>query len=372
MGHSLVAQDVLDTIYINNPSFDTGMMGISVPGWTDCHFQGETPFDIQPGLFGCQTLPSNGVSYIGLVVRDNETYEAVSQRLIAPLERGKCYGFSLDLARSMGYKSLTHSTGQMAPYTTPARIRLWGAEMACQRREMLAETGPILNTMWKSYFFKLEPIRNYRYLIIEVFYKTPTLFPYNGNVLVDNGSNIYEIKCDVDVEETLLAMKEEKPKVEPIFPQPPKKTKVKEKKDPIVVPPKRTVQTKKDNMPALNEKVVKGQVLRIKNLNFKANSAEIPRSCNHVLMELYDFLVENPKVIIELGGHTNNRCETKYCKSLSEKRAKAVADWLITKGIASDRLSYKGYGKKNPIATNSTTTGMLKNQRVEVKIIGVK
>jgi len=100
-----------------------------------------------------------------------------------------------------------------------------------------------------------------------------------------------------------------------------------------------------------------------------ANSAVLSQDDLPVLDELYYFLIQNPSVNVELGGHTNNRCDTEYCNSLSEKRAKTIADYLIKKGIDAKRLQYKGYGKTNPIATNSTPEGRKTNQRVEVKIL---
>lgn len=365
-GSNATGQEILDTIFLNNPSFEQYTNSISVPGWTDCGFNGETPFDPQPGNFGCQTRPANGRGYIGMVVRDNETYEAMSQRLTKKIMRGRCYAFSLHLARSVTYKSISRTTRRESYYATPVRLRIWGGNSACQRNELLAETTVITNVNWKVFNFKFEPLRNHQYLILEAFYKTPTLFPYNGNILVDDASHIFEMKCDDDVDDVIAAVEEKvtKPVHKVKVVKPPKKV-----TKPKVNPPKKKQPTKKVIMPELNEKVHKGQILRIQNLTFTANSAEIPAACNPVLDELYHFLVENSDVRIELGGHTNNRCDTPYCNSLSEKRAKAVADHLIARGISPDRVSYKGYGKTSPIASNSKAEGRLKNQRVEVKVL---
>jgi len=366
---STSAQGVLDTIFVNNPSFEHPYKSRFVQGWSDCSFPGESEFDPQPGYFSCTKAPADGEGYVGLVARDNETYEAMSQRLTKQLLRGKCYAFSLKIAQAIVYRSPTRKTGQLADYTTPVRVRIWGGVNPCNRSELLAETEPIANKSWETYNFKLEPIRNYQYIIIEVFYKTPTLYPYNGNVLIDDASNIFEIECDDNIEELFAALekKQEKPK-EPVKPKI-EKVKKPKVKDVVVVPPVKKTKTPKTIMPDLNKKVAKGQVLRIPNLIFSANSAKLPDGCTTVLNELYNFLMENPTVRIELGGHSNNRCDTPYCNSLSEKRAKAVADQLIAKGIAPERVAFKGYGKSNPIATNSTFEGRRRNQRVEVKVL---
>ena len=83
---------------------------------------------------------------------------------------------------------------------------------------------------------------------------------------------------------------------------------------------------------------------------------------------LYTFLNQYEQVNIEVGGHTNNAPPAEYCDKLSAERALAVAKYLISKGIESDRVSYKGYGKRRPIATNSTAAGRKKNQRVQIMI----
>lgn len=112
-----------------------------------------------------------------------------------------------------------------------------------------------------------------------------------------------------------------------------------------------------------------GQTLRINNLYFQADSSSITDQSYDVLQEVYDFLDENDKVFIEVGGHTNNQPTDSYCDVLSTARAKTVAEFLYSKGIKEQRIAYKGYGKRKPIATNETKIGRRKNQRVEIKIL---
>jgi outer membrane protein OmpA-like peptidoglycan-associated protein len=87
------------------------------------------------------------------------------------------------------------------------------------------------------------------------------------------------------------------------------------------------------------------------------------------LEELYQFLYDNPTIVVEIGGHTNSLPADEYCDRLSEARAKATADYIIAKGIDEKRILYKGYGKRQPIATNMTPEGRRRNQRVEVRIV---
>ena len=72
---------------------------------------------------------------------------------------------------------------------------------------------------------------------------------------------------------------------------------------------------------------------------------------------------------IEVGGYTDNTGNAAMNKILSEKRAKAVYDYFVSKGIENSRMSYAGYGSLNPIAENYTVAGQKLNRRIEIKII---
>lgn len=118
-------------------------------------------------------------------------------------------------------------------------------------------------------------------------------------------------------------------------------------------------------------KIRVGQTLRLNKLYFQADSSSMTNESYDVLEEVYDFMQENNAVFIEIGGHTNNQPEEEYCDILSTSRAETVAKFLYSKGIEKERISYKGYGKRKPIATNETVVGRRKNQRVEIKILRV-
>jgi len=119
------------------------------------------------------------------------------------------------------------------------------------------------------------------------------------------------------------------------------------------------------------DKIEVGQTLRINNLYFEADSSIVTEISHEVLNEVYDFLNENGKVVIEIGGHTNNNPTHAYSDKLSSARAENVAIYLYEKGISKERISFKGYGKRKPIATNNSLSGRKKNQRVEIKILAI-
>jgi len=111
-----------------------------------------------------------------------------------------------------------------------------------------------------------------------------------------------------------------------------------------------------------------GQTIRVDKLYFDADSSTIQGASNAVLQEIFDFLSTNQNVIIEIGGHTNSLPEDEYCDRLSTARAKNIAEYLYKKGIPEKQISYKGYGKRQPVASNATVEGRRRNQRVEIKI----
>lgn len=365
------------TIQLTNPSFEDVPRHSHVPrGWYDCGFPGESPPDTQPDqTFRVSKSAQDGETYVGLVVRDNDTWEAISQKLTRTLEKNKCYEFSLFLSRSESYVSVSRVTDSEANYVTPAKIRIWGGFDYCDKQYLLGETKLVINTRWIEYKMKLEPIANYTHIVIQAFYKTPTLFPYNGNILMDKASDLVVIPCEQPVVDNVEP--EEKPAV--VTKAPPK---TEPAKKPAVTTPKVTPKladkdVKKDvlenvKISDINRSELKeGSKIRIDNLYFETDKAIIIASSFGVLDELYSFLAKNQDVVVEIGGHTSGLASDDYADKLSNNRAKAIYEYLIKKGIEKERLTYKGYGKRNQIATNSTLDGRKKNQRVEVKILSI-
>ena len=136
------------------------------------------------------------------------------------------------------------------------------------------------------------------------------------------------------------------------------------------------VLTKNEEKPKILEdldinKIKAGSTIEIKNLYFKADTSAIDKGSYEVLDEVFGFLKNHNKVRIEIGGHTNGLPSHDYCDKLSTARAKAVYDYLVSKGINPERLTYKGYGKRRKIASDATADGRNKNQRVEVKVLSL-
>ena len=114
-----------------------------------------------------------------------------------------------------------------------------------------------------------------------------------------------------------------------------------------------------------------GSTFVLKNIFFDFDKSVLLQQSYNELKGLVEILNKYPKMKIEVGGHTDGRGSIDYNQRLSESRAKAVVDYLISKGIDPARLKYKGYGKTQPIDSNKTDEGRARNRRVEFKILSM-
>ena len=112
-----------------------------------------------------------------------------------------------------------------------------------------------------------------------------------------------------------------------------------------------------------------GSKIILKNIFFDFDKATLRPESTNELERLTKLLNDVPTLKIEISGHTDSKGADAYNKTLSNNRAKAVVDYLISKGIAADRLTSVGYGEEQPIATNDTDEGRQLNRRTEFKIL---
>lgn len=116
--------------------------------------------------------------------------------------------------------------------------------------------------------------------------------------------------------------------------------------------------------------LTKGGTFILKNIFFETAKFDLKKESNLELEKLVDLMLKNPKLTIEIGGHTDNVGGKQENIILSENRAKAVFDYLVNRGIASARLTSKGYGDGKPVADNKTEKGRAENRRTEFTITG--
>ncbi len=114
------------------------------------------------------------------------------------------------------------------------------------------------------------------------------------------------------------------------------------------------------------------ETIALENVLFEFNKSILMKESFPILNPVVSTMKANPSLNIELAGHTDNIGGKEYNQRLSEARAKAVADYLISKDIDKGRIMYKGYGLEKPIADNKTDAGRAKNRRTELKVLGIE
>ncbi len=118
------------------------------------------------------------------------------------------------------------------------------------------------------------------------------------------------------------------------------------------------------------KKLAVGNIYVLRNIYFDFDKATLKSASNKELNNLLELLKSNPSMEIEISGHTDSKGSDEYNQVLSQKRAQAVVNWLIAKGISKNRLTYHGYGESRPLASNDDEPeGRELNRRTEFKIL---
>ena len=190
-------------IRLANPSFEGmpkegSLRGPMPEGWLYCGAENETVPDIHPvkdgGAFQVTMSPKDGKTYLGMVVRDNDTWESVTQELSSPLLPATSYVFNIYLCRSDMYASPSKKDGNLVNYASPVALRIWGGNEVCEKKELLGEISAVNNTRWLNYELTLNPSQSFKYLILEAYYHSLASSPYNGNILIDHASELIPVK----------------------------------------------------------------------------------------------------------------------------------------------------------------------------------
>lgn len=117
------------------------------------------------------------------------------------------------------------------------------------------------------------------------------------------------------------------------------------------------------------ERVDIGSTIILRNIFFDYDKATLRPESKTELDRVFQLLNDNPRMVVEIGGHTDSDGSDTYNQKLSENRAISVVEYLVDKGIPSARLQAKGYGEKVAIDTNETPEGKQNNRRTELKIL---
>ncbi|MEQ8706499.1 MAG: hypothetical protein RIC19_21380 [Phaeodactylibacter sp.] len=160
-------------IFLNNASFEDGALDATVPsGWFGCE-TGSTP-DILPGQWGVYNPAEEGDTYLGLITREDGTWESIGQRLTAPLKKGDCYTLTLFLSHSNNYET----------YNGELRLRIYGGAAKCQKAQVVYESPLIRHPRWEAYEVEFFAKQDIYYLVFEAYHPHQGR-AFRGNILVD-------------------------------------------------------------------------------------------------------------------------------------------------------------------------------------------
>jgi hypothetical protein len=185
-----------DIITLTNPSFewDSPGSGRCPRGWIDLSEKNESPVDIQPGSFGVRQEAKDGDYYVGMVTRDNGTWEGIGQKLTeSPLRKDSVYTFSIWLMRSPEYRSLSRTTTREVNYQEPVVLNIIGYNTVTKQEQILGQSAPITDIYWKKFEFTLRPVVSDFDEIDLVAYYADEQNKANGHILIDNCSPIKKI-----------------------------------------------------------------------------------------------------------------------------------------------------------------------------------
>lgn len=205
-----VSSNYLDTVdittlkpfcEIQNPSFeeDEPERSKTPQDWESCcdlsdpipdiHGTGKTILHVEQSAY-------HGKNFLGLTTMNNDNWTGISQKLSQPIETGKHYFLSLYACHAQEYKFISKYKWSNEDYDEPVRIRVLGSNQYFHKRELLFQTKVVKSTEWKQYTLRLSPKENHTHIFIEAYYKEDTFFPYNGNILIDNISPIFEMPVE--------------------------------------------------------------------------------------------------------------------------------------------------------------------------------
>ncbi|EMR00993.1 OmpA family protein [Cesiribacter andamanensis] len=112
-----------------------------------------------------------------------------------------------------------------------------------------------------------------------------------------------------------------------------------------------------------------GQIMEFDNILFEQSEAILMQQSYPLLDRLVDMMIHNPRLIIQLEGHTDFRGPAQANKRLSGERVTVIRNYLINKGIQKDRVKTRAFGGSNPLSTDDTPEARQLNRRVEIRIL---
>jgi OOP family OmpA-OmpF porin len=117
------------------------------------------------------------------------------------------------------------------------------------------------------------------------------------------------------------------------------------------------------------KKVPEGIMVSLGDVLFDTAHFSLKPGSLQKIYPLVEYLKNHPQTMVKIEGHTDSRGSAAYNEELSQRRAAAVSDFLVSNGIEQQRITVQGMGENFPVATNSTAAGRQQNRRVDVTVI---
>lgn len=184
-------------IYFKNRSFEKGRHGHStLPNdWFHC-IDENSPSDLHHSTSAYFELKKNAIDgdqFVGMVVREDKTFENISQFLPLALQKGTTYEMEFSLAQAYKLMSASRVRNNIVNFNIPVILQVWGGFNYCESNQLLYETTKIDHWEWRNYKAKFTVEDNYEVITFEAYYSDDYTIPYNGHLLLDNISPIVRV-----------------------------------------------------------------------------------------------------------------------------------------------------------------------------------
>lgn len=177
------------SMYLKNPSFEMIPRQNHPPtGWFDCNFDSESPVDVHGSdteFFGVKEFADDGECFVGMVTRDNGTYEGISAKLLQPLLKDSTYRLTISVNKSPDYQSISRTSSEPVNFNSDVVFEIWAGYHFCNMDTRLLEYNVDEQGVWTPITFYITPEKNITFLGLYVRHGTPSE-DTNGHVLIDN------------------------------------------------------------------------------------------------------------------------------------------------------------------------------------------
>lgn len=282
----------------------------------------------------------SGECYIGL--RYQKRYKEFAQvRLAEALHRGTTYEFEMYVRMAHWSNAMLRSFGVLI---SKGGYHGQGDAIKANMIDSVCKKGGLINNMqWFKIAGKYKADGGEKYITIGNFSPNINKEVIRMNILKRGFKEAYYFVDDVK----LVKAKGEKVAVEWVG-------SIKANEEDSVLAVKKDIQV--------------GEKVALKNIVFDEGKYYLLPESYIELNKLAQYLIRNPQMEIRIGGHSDNTGSGKKNQRLSEQRSREVFEYLIKKGVQ-NKMHFKGYGSTQPIASNDTEEGRIKNRRVEFEII---